>query len=133
MRSHWVLLLLVGCSTLVAGELRQTGRTFDCTLERVVDGDTIIVKEVIFHKIRLIDVWAPELKANGEAAKLELIELLKDVKIQVTLPVVDSTPGKTQTFDRIAGYIYINGECLNDTLGVKYPRPAGKKKPILGK
>lgn len=127
-----VLLLLLSFSVAYA-ETIMTGRTFDCTLESVHDGDTIIVKEVIYHKIRLIDVWAPELNTpDGPKAKSELEELLKGT-LKVTLPVVGSTPSKTQTFDRVAGYVYVDDKCINDVLNAKYPRPKGKKKPEVGK
>lgn len=63
------------------------GITFDATVIRVIDGDTLKVETVITHYVRLIDCWAPETrlgrntteadKQRGLAAKAYLQALLQ--------------------------------------------------------
>jgi endonuclease YncB( thermonuclease family) len=36
------------------------GITFDATVSRVIDGDTLEVQTVMTHRVRLLDCWAPE-------------------------------------------------------------------------
>lgn len=88
---------------------------------RVRDSDTIEVRVVgtaLVWAIRLLDVWAPELrrgeedsKAIAREGKLWLEQILAkqtDLRLHVALPT-DKNILKALTFDRVVGTIYCGG------------------------
>jgi len=84
-------------------------------VERVIDGDTVILRlDLGFRcwvqgvRVRLLEVFAPELRAGGEAAKAKLEELL---------PVGASVLLQSHALDRYGrslGYLFVDGN--NDNI-----------------
>lgn len=117
----------VSDSQVPSSQVPETGRCFKAKVIDVHDGDTITVEERVIYRIRLKDVWAPELKTpDGPAARTELMKRLGKGEVTVFIPLIDQTPGKSQTFDRVVGTIYVDGKDINTPLSTLYPK---KKKP----
>lgn len=99
-----------------------TGYTADCTVIRVIDGDTLEVS--VSHKlhIRLLQCWAPESrtkdkaeKARGLAAKEHLQELVAaspDGVATVFIPM-GAEIGKSITLSRHLGYVWIRDDPIS--------------------
>lgn len=109
--------------------------TYSVVLERVVDGDTIVVTVdlgfglSLNHKsVRLLEVDAPEIRGPGKekglAVKDLVINFLKDKKLILTSVDFDS-------FGRILGHVYyLEGEqwcSLNHTI-IGFPEVSQYKK-----
>lgn len=77
-----------------------------CTVEKVVDGDTIQVVFKVRMNIRFLDCWAPEkVTPEGKEAKAYLESLIKlgeEVTVEVPL-VATNMPGLT--FGRLLGHV----------------------------
>jgi micrococcal nuclease len=92
------------------------GGTFTGRVERVIDGDTIIVRatlpslpEVELHRIRLADIDAPELKQpHGQEAKAALTAKLLNQSVTVTW----THRGR---YRRIIGTVYLHQENIAHT------------------
>ena len=106
-----VLLTLSLTSTLHAATI--TGR-----VERVIDGDTISVscqscsscQKKKFHKIRLAEIDAPEMKTtHGPKAKAALSGMI----LHKTVVITWTRRGR---YRRIIGQVYINGICINHAM-----------------
>jgi micrococcal nuclease len=91
--------------------------TYNATLERVIDGDTIDVtldlgfKIYSKQRIRLARINAPEMKTQeGEEAKTSLVRILP-----VGTELIISTK-KTDIYGRYIGEVTLNDINLNDRL-----------------
>jgi len=93
------------------------GHTFTGRVERVIDGDTIIVSaslpscpSVQLHRIRLAEIDAPELKAPGGQ---ESKQALEDMILRKTVTVEWKHRGK---YRRIIGMVFLGEEYINHVL-----------------
>lgn len=85
-----------------------------CEVLEVYDGDTATVQVKINVRVRLLDCWAPELRAGGKASREHLKEIApvgKEGVLQIPLG------GATRlddlfTFGRILGDVWIDGESV---------------------
>jgi len=122
---HTSLFLLVLAVTLPAQDAAQTvfpskpqpGYTADCTIYRVIDGDTVELEIKHRIRVRLLNCWAPESrttdaeeKVRGLAAKQHLIDLAKvGAEGTVSIPAGYDL-SQTQTLNRLLGYVWIKGQ-----------------------
>lgn len=83
------------------------GHTFTGRVERVIDGDTIIVGT---HRVRLADIDAPEMKSRyGLAAKNALSDMILHRIVRVEWK-------RRGRYRRIIGYVYLDGEWINHSV-----------------
>lgn len=78
---------------------------FATTLEKVLDGDTVIIGEPAqrYH-LRLLDIDAPELhQAFGKQAQRSLYDQCKNAQVTVEIQGTDR-------YGRTLGYLYCNGQ-----------------------
>ena len=97
-----VLLVFCSCSSASTGELGVDG--FRCEVYEVRDGDTIRcgMGRVESEKIRLIGIYAPELRqANGEEAHQALLEMVP-TNSWITLTFGANLRGK---YGRVLAYL----------------------------
>lgn len=121
---HTALLLLVLAVTLPAQDVTQVfpsrpqpGYTADCTIYRVIDGDTVELEIKHRIRVRLLNCWAPESrttdqeeKVRGLAAKQHLIDLAKvGAEGTVSIPAGYDL-SQVQTLNRLLGYVWIKGQ-----------------------
>ena len=89
-----------------------------CKVYHVHDGDTPYVEVTLKVKVRLKDINAPELDEEGG---VESREYLKKVALGkkgiLQIPLDKSTSiGSPFSFERVVGYVWIDGKNLNDLL-----------------
>ena len=108
--------------------------TYWCTVTRVVDGDTVDVNIDMgwnfrnIDRVRLMGIDTPESRTRnkkekvlGLAAKERIKELIKNANLRsgkrgkkdIVLQTTKDGKGK---FGRILGYLWVNGENVNDIL-----------------
>jgi len=101
---------------------------YKATMSRVIDGDTVVFKEIDMgldivvkrKKARLIGINTPELKSKDEQVRLLAKEakaylqsrLSSDVEVIIKIREYDPT----DAFGRILADVYLEDEKLNDTL-----------------
>lgn len=90
------------------------GITARATIDRVIDGDTIVVevRDTILQ-IRLLDCWAPESGTpHGEDATDAMRVLAKPgSKCRVHIPTGDANHfGQMMTFGRFLGHVWLEGD-----------------------
>lgn len=85
-----------------------------CTVERIVDGDTIQVIFTMKMNVRFLDCWAPEKNTEeGKKAKAYLESLLKKGdKVTVEVPLVAGNM-PALTFGRLLGGVSKDGISLS--------------------
>lgn len=95
----------------------KPGYTAACVVERVVDGDTVVVSVKHTFHVRLSDCWAPESRTKDLAQKR--LGLASKENLETLLPVgqggtvfipsgVDLS--KTVTLSRYLGYVWRDGD-----------------------
>lgn len=99
------------------------GLTVAVNVVRVIDGDTVIVAlpgSAFTWHVRLIDVWAPEINDRGGKDSLQFVESTlsnaNEILLHIPLPEKTTNILSHLTFERIPGYLWIDGECLNDLI-----------------
>lgn len=112
------------------------GITSPATLIRVVDGDTIVVKmRGIEVTVRMLDVWAPELRGDdadaGHAAKAWLVDRLHvGCSIDVHVPTGEGDRfADVLTFGRVLGYVWRRGEGVSLNEQIVQAGLATREKP----
>lgn len=94
-------------------------------VERVVDGDTIVVNDSLGESftVRLIGIDAPEthhpqkpVQCFGEEATVRLTELLDDAQIRL---VPDATQADKDKYGRLLRYVYLPDETFVNELLIK--------------
>ena len=94
-----------------------------CKIDRVIDGDTVVVSRVIKFRVRLRDCWAPESKKTnrfgltekkwGLQSKKALEEWVgKPCSVEVEFDG-DEDVGDGVTFGRAVGILYSENQNLN--------------------
>ena len=87
---------------------QQITEDFDCRVERVIDGDTIIVSTPFrdfSFPVRMLDINAPEMNEGGKESKNWLKEQIEGLEI-----VVEVTPTqRVGKYGRLLGKIIANG------------------------
>lgn len=119
----------------------QPGLCLPCELEKVRDGDTVVVRVLAGAyqwAIRLIDCWAPEGYTNkGKAASAYAATILATTpNLHVYIPAPNYTENllKNLTFDRIPGYIYLSEtKTLNELMVESGHATARKESPPWSK
>ena len=92
---------------VLAAALSAAASTFTGRVERVIDGDTIVVGTNI---VRLAEIDAPELRTpHGPASRRALCELILHKHVTVTW----THRGR---YRRIIGQVYLDGEWINLTM-----------------
>ena len=98
MQPHKIILIALATVTTAAAS------TFTGRVERVIDGDTIVVGTNI---VRLAEIDAPEMKTpQGPASKVALSHMILHKQVTVTW----SRRGR---YRRIIGQTYLDGEWIN--------------------
>lgn len=95
----------------------KPGYTAGCVVERVIDGDTVVVSVKHTFHVRLVDCWAPESRTKdleqkrlGLASK-ENLETLLPVGQAGTVFIPSGVDlSKTVTLSRHLGYIWRDGD-----------------------
>ncbi|NNE62377.1 MAG: hypothetical protein HKN35_15905 [Woeseia sp.] len=94
----------------------ELGLTARGTIDRVIDGDTVVVDLAFIGiplHIRLLDCWAPERHTDAGKASTSFMETLVHDGTAVTVHVptqdVDSLRDLL-TFDRVLGEVWIAGD-----------------------
>ena len=129
--SHLAIIALVG--TIVMCPRSSAGHAFTGQVERVIDGDTIIVRALLpslrchcvddgtssncasrcavqLHRIRLAEIDAPELKEPGG---LESKQALSDMILHRQVSITWTHRGR---YRRIIGQVYVDGLSINREL-----------------
>jgi micrococcal nuclease len=108
------ILLLLASAAAVAKE----GDRLRAIVSRVYDGDTVTV--LIYQgpgdwsrqeRIRMLDVWAPELRGDTYAEAKKLADWLRGILLGREVVVIDSG---TRSGDRMVGTIHLNGTNVNE-------------------
>lgn len=114
----------------------EPGLSLQCRCVRVCDGDTVVVG---FHrlpyeiKVRLIDVWAPELNERGGLdarnwLQNKLWASEDDLLVHVPIPKHHPNPLSHLTFDRVPAYLWAGDENLNEAIVAAGHATKNKKK-----
>jgi micrococcal nuclease len=113
------ILLLLASAAAVAKE----GDRLRAIVSRVYDGDTVTV--LIYQgpgdwsrqeRIRLLDVWAPELRGDTYAEAKQLADWLRGFLLGREVVVVDSG---ARSGDRLVATIELNGTNVNELVNLK--------------
>lgn len=90
------------------------GVTIDGTVDRVIDGDTIIVRTAFEYRVRLLDCWAPESrttdaaeKVKGLKAKARLTSLSSGKPVRVFVPIQHGDLSTLITLGRVLGRVWL--------------------------
>lgn len=121
MRSILLLCVLL-LPVPVLAEAPQLGLTARATVDRVIDGDTIVVT---FHwpvTIRLRDCWAPEVHGAESEQGLEAKDFVRslapvgtDVIVHAGTPDANNL-GDLMSFGRVVGDVWIGGRNLSEAI-----------------
>jgi endonuclease YncB( thermonuclease family) len=128
-RAHWILPicgLVAGllCGLLVVGAepAPEYGWTTPARVLRVIDGDTLEVEVRRVVRIRMLDCWAPESKADprvpaderetqkalGLASKASLEKVAQDQEVIVRIPTrSDVDISHVFTLGRVLGHVWL--------------------------
>lgn len=117
------LLFLVACACVLLGADRKTAIQpeptvcLPCRVVAVHDGDTVTCEVSLRCQVRLLNCWAPELRAGGESARDRMIELAlkKDGVLEIPLRGADNV-ADVLTFGRMLGRVWVDGEELGAVL-----------------
>lgn len=97
-------------------EAPPIGLTTKCRLERIKDGDTVVVVIERRVTVRLLDCWAPETRGkqrpDGEAARDFLASIVSPGD-ELVLFVPGSEAGNVaelMTFGRVLGFLWRDGD-----------------------
>lgn len=95
----------------------QPGYTAGCVIERVIDGDTVVVSVKHTFHVRLSDCWAPESRTKdleqkrlGLASKENLETLLPVGQAGIVFIPSGVDLSKTVTLNRYLGYVWRDGD-----------------------
>lgn len=95
----------------------EPGWTTKCKVIHVFDGDTITIEMTRTVRVRLIDVWAPEVrtrnqreKKRGITAAQYLNKLANGKTGTLFVPVGTKSMSKLWTFGRILGHVWVEGK-----------------------
>ena len=125
MKSKLGIAALIAAS-FIGGKITNESKILSSSIEpqitlpakaiRVVDGDTIRVKFEVESSVRLLEVYAPELKTGelGLQSKENLLKLCpegSEVLIQIPFK---SDISKMFTFGRVLGNVYKDGNNLSE-------------------
>lgn len=93
------------------------GVSMDGVVDRVIDGDTLIVRTTVEYRVRLLDCWAPESrttdaaeKVRGLQAKARLTTLAAGKPVRVFVPIEHGDLSTIITLGRVLGRVWT----LND-------------------
>ena len=116
---------IILCAVITACPKITEGHTFTGRVERVIDGDTIIVGT---NRVRLAEIDAPELKtAHGPAAK----KALSDTVLHRIVRVEWKRRGR---YRRMIGQVYCGRLWINRELIVGgWARPYTRRKATQGR
>jgi endonuclease YncB( thermonuclease family) len=118
-----------------------TGYCTNCTVVRIIDGDTVEVEIVKRVPVRLLDCWSPELRTKdqqekllGLAAKARLTELAKGKSATLFVPTSEAgNINDIDTMGRVLGRLWIEGETESlSEMQVKAKHASTKKGRTLG-
>lgn len=89
-----------------------------CRVTEVYDGDTITVEVTIRARVRLLDVWAPELgEEGGEDARDYLDHWVNGENAVLYVPLDDvDRLDDAMTFGRMLGRLYVHGVNASEAL-----------------
>ena len=92
------------------------GLCYPCSIERVIDGDTIVVRIFGYElNVRLLDCWAPEVrgveKPDGLDSKAALIGRIHSAsRYSVHIPASHGSLAEVVTLGRVLGRVFLDGE-----------------------
>ena len=98
--------------------------TYNCKLDRVIDGDTVDAKIdlgfgiSVYRRIRLFGINAPETRTKNKAEKkkgLKSKQFLINALVNEDF-VINTIKDSTGKYGRLLGVIYINGVNINDAM-----------------
>lgn len=100
--------------TQVPSKCPPLGITARATIDRIIDGDTIVVlvHNLIWH-VRLLDCWAPErgtTEGHDATAAMKAIAV-PGAKCRVHIPTEDArSPMDVVTMGRVLGHVWLEGD-----------------------
>lgn len=104
------------------GSAPQPGWVTKAKVVEVYDGDTVTVEIKKRIRVRLLDCWAPEirggttlLRRSGYESRDYLKSLIDQKEVILSIPAHE-TIGKSFSFDRALGLIYINDQSVSDLM-----------------
>ena len=105
-------------------EQPSTGWTTPCRVVEVYDGDTVTVECVRRLRVRLTDLWCPEIrgvdsetKAAGFAARDFLASLVADAEeIVLHVPIEDEDFKDRLTMGRVLGKLFVDGRDVSEIM-----------------
>lgn len=111
---------LIGAASIVSAQARP-GSTYTAHLVRIIDGDTIHVRDTAgeAHRIRLAMIDAPEREQPfGTEATKKLSELLRQGTVRLNVKCIDK-------YNREVAFVYCEGkdvsaEMLKDGMAMHY-------------
>lgn len=92
------------------------GLCYPCSIERVIDGDTIVVRVFGYElNVRLLDCWAPESRGKekdaGLASKAALSDRISAAnRYSFFLPASHGSLAEVITLGRVLGRVFLDGE-----------------------
>jgi endonuclease YncB( thermonuclease family) len=96
------------------------GLTVPVEVERVIDGDTLVVTlpgSAFIWRVRLMDCWAPELPSVRGKVALQFLETylakVKDLRLHIPITSRPHEILSATTLGRVLGYVWCDGKLLN--------------------
>lgn len=85
----------------------------------VYDGDTVTVEFTIKSRVRVIDLWCPEVRGverpEGLKSKKRMEELVLGREVLVHVPA-KKTLGKLFSFDRLLAHLYLKDKKVSEQM-----------------
>lgn len=94
----------------------DTKVVLECSVERAIDGDTVIVTVPLKLHVRLLDCWSVDGSENDKRAKILIEEQTLNKTCVLEVPVINNDISKILTFNRVLGRLYVGDICINEML-----------------
>lgn len=134
MKRLLTILILLVASVAHAAE-PVAGLTVFVEVEKITDGDTLVVHlpgSAFRWKVRLLECWAPELKEQGgpesKAFATAAVKTAKRKLLHIPLPSKPNELLSGVTFDRVLGYVWLDGKNLSETMVTAGHATANRRK-----
>lgn len=124
--THWLLSLLaiVVMACIATADEPQPGVVTRCRVVEVYDGDTVTVEIKRTVRVRLLDLWTPEVrtkdadeKRKGLAAKERMRELVEGKEVLLQIPEAkDGRIDKAFSFGRVLAWIWVDGKDVSEVM-----------------
>lgn len=104
---------VLAAATMVHPAKPEPSITLPCEVVAVHDGDTVTVEGTWRTNVRLLNVWAPELREPGGKKALDHVsKLVRSRKATLSIPLDGARSiGDVMTFGRVLGEIWMDDGC----------------------